>query len=215
MGNASAMQQPRPIKFNFDNVFGDDGSAQQPVAPRARSTYSVDEVETIRRETLVLGKVDAEAQAAAARAAALGEIAQGLKTVMATVDAAILTTRQESALVALAVGHKLAESALAAFPLKEIEALVADCLQKLHREPRLVVRVSPGCAEAIRAEIDAVCEQQGYAGRLIVIAEPSLTGADCHVEWADGGIERDLAATFAAIEQTAERWRTTTSAEEN
>ena len=52
-------------------------------------------------------------------------------------------------------------------------------------------------------------------GRVIIIAEPALTGADCRVEWANGGIERDLASTFASIEQSAERWRASTSAEEN
>jgi flagellar assembly protein FliH len=118
-------------------------------------------------------------------------------------------------MLALQVGRKLADNALAAYPLKEVESLVADCLHKLHSEPRLVVRTSSDCADALRTDIDAMCEKHGFAGRVIVIAEPSLTGADCRVEWAEGGIERDLASTCASIEQCAERWRASTSAEEN
>ena len=135
--------------------------------------------------------------------------------VIAQADAAVAAMRQESALLALEVGRKLAASALAAYPVKEVEELLADCLHKLHNEPRLVVHASPDCAEAIRADIDTMCEKHGFAGRVIVIAEESLTGADCRIEWADGGIERDLASTFASIEQSAERWRASTSAEEN
>jgi flagellar assembly protein FliH len=93
--------------------------------------------------------------------------------------------------------------------------LVADCLHKLHREPRLVVRVAPNLAEALRTDIDALCAEHGFAGRVVILAEDALAGADCRIEWADGGIERDLAKTFADIEQSAERWRASTMSEEN
>jgi len=213
------MQNSRPVKFNFDNVFGAKGgpsqTTAQAAAPRARSSYSVDEVEAIRKESLLQGKNDTEALSAALRAQALNAVAQNLTAVIGQVDGAIAAMRQQSAQLALEVGRKLAESTLAAYPVKEVEALVADCLHKLHNEPRLVVRASSACADALRADIDNMCAQHGFAGRVIVIAEQSLAGADCRVEWADGGIERDLAATFASIEQSAERWRASTSAEEN
>jgi flagellar assembly protein FliH len=205
-------QPPRPVKFNFDNVFGAKTATQQ--ATRARSSYSSDEVDAIRTETFLKGKADTEAAAAAVKAQALSALAQSMATVIAGFDAAVLAMRRESAALALQVGRKLAETALAHFPEKEVEAILADCLHKLHREPRLVVRVSPSCADTLRADIEALCTQHGYAGRVIIMAEPSLKGADCSVEWADGGIERDLTATFATIEQSAERWRASTSAEE-
>lgn len=204
------MQQPRAVKFNFDNVFGSKGNGAA-----TRSSYSVEEVETIRRDTFVEGKAEVEAQASAARAMALAAIAQGLTEIIAQMDAALAALRQDSAQVALDVARKVATNALSAFPLKEVEALVADCLHKLHREPRLVVRLSPDCAEALRADIDALCQQHGYAGRVVIVPEPALSGANCRVEWADGGIERDLTATFAAIDESFERWRTSPSAEEN
>ena len=213
MGTQPAM--PQPVKYNFDNVFGTKGAAAQAATPRARSTFSAAEVDAIRQEMFSQGKADTEARSAALQAQTLGAIAQSLTIALSQFDAAIVTMREESASLALAVGRKLAETALAAFPQKEVEAVIADCLHKLHNEPRLVVRVSADCADAIRAEIDALCEKHGFAGRVVVIVEATLAGADCRVEWANGGIERDLNETFANIEQCAERWRASSSAEEN
>ncbi|MEQ1863174.1 MAG: FliH/SctL family protein [Micropepsaceae bacterium] len=208
------MQPLRTVKFNFDNVFGAKDTGAQAAAPRARSSYSADEVELIRKESQSKGKADAEAAALALQAQTLGAIAHSLTTVISQFGATVTAMRQESAQLALAVGRKLAEHALTAYPLEEVQTLLADCLHKMHDEPRIVVRLAPDGAEAIRAEIDRLCEQHGFAGRVVVIAEPVFSGADCRIEWADGGIERDMSATFAAIEQCAERWRATTSAEE-
>ena len=214
MESAKHMQPLRTVKFNFDNVFGAKDAGAQAATPRARSSYSADEVELIRKESLSKGKADTQAAALALQAQTLGAIAHSLTTVISQFDATVAAMRQESAQLALTVGRKLAEHALAAYPLQEVQALLAGCLHKMHGEPRMVVRLAPGSADSIRPEIDRLCEQHGFAGRVVVIAEPTFGGADCRIEWADGGIERDTSATFAAIEQCAERWRVTTSAEE-
>jgi flagellar assembly protein FliH len=206
------MQPNRPTKFNFDTVFGTNGSR---ATAHVRSTYSSDEVEAIRSETFALGKADTEAQAAAVRAATLAAIAESLVRMIGEFDAVVKSMRHDSAAIAIEVGRKLAEVALDAFPLKEVEALLADCLHKLHREPRIVVRLAPANTEALRTDIDALCQQHAFAGRIVVIADPALTGSDCRIEWADGGVERDLAATFSAIEQGAERWRSSNPTEES
>jgi flagellar assembly protein FliH len=206
------MQQSGPIKFNFDTVFGPTGAT---TGARTRSSYSSAEVDTIRREAFAQAKADAEVQAAAARTAALGAVAQGVARLFGELDARTTAMRRQSAALALQVGRKLAETALTAFPLKEVEALLADCLHKVHSEPRIVVRTSTACAESLRAEVDALCAEHGYTGRLIVVAEPLLSGADCRIEWADGGIERDLAETFAAIERNAEHWCASTTTSES
>lgn len=210
------MQQSGPIKFNFDTVFGPTtATTGATTGARARSSYSSAEVETIRRETFAQAKADAEVQATTARTSTLGAVAQGVSRLFDDLDARVAVMRQESALLALQVGRKLAETALTAFPLKEIETLLAECLHKLHNEPRIVVRTSPACTESLRADVDALSAEHGYTGRLVVLAEPSLTGADCRIEWADGGIERDLTATFAAIERSAEHWCASTKTAES
>lgn len=206
------MQPNRPIKFNFDTVFGTKGT---PATSHARSSYTSDEVEAIRRETFALGKADTEAQAAAARTATLTAIAESLIRMIGEFDATVKTMRQDSAAIAIEVGRKLAEVALDAYPLKEVEALLADCLHKLHREPRIVIRLASANAEVLRADIDALCQRHAFTGRIVILAEPALTGSDCRIEWSDGGVERDLATTFSAIEQGAERWRSSNPTEES
>lgn len=206
--------QQQPTKFNFDTVFGTKGGSQQQTAPRARSAYSADEVETIRKDTFAKGKADAQAHAATMHAAAIAAVAQRLTELVSTLDGTIETLRHESVEFALQIARQLAGTALSAHPAEEIEALVADCLHKLHREPRIVVRVPEPVAETLRADIDGLCAKHGYNGRVVVLAEPGITGADCRIEWADGGAERDFSEAFAAIEQCAARWRNSSSSDE-
>jgi flagellar assembly protein FliH len=207
------MQESRPVKFKFDNVFGSNGAPAQQ-STHARSSYSSEEVESIRKETFAQGKTDAEARSSAARAAAIGAIAQAMLRMLGEVDKAVLSSREESAEVVLHIARKIAGAALDAFPLKEVEALVGECLDKLHREPRIVVRVAEAVVEQLRADIDAMCEQHGFTGRVVVLDEKTLSGADCRIEWADGGIERDLTQIQAAIDEAAERWRASLSNKE-
>ena len=102
MESAKQMQTLRTVKFNFDTVFGAKGTTAQPAAPRARSSYSSGEVDTIRKESLAQGKADTEASALAQQAKPLGAIAHSLTTVIAQFDAAVLAMRQDSAQLALA-----------------------------------------------------------------------------------------------------------------
>ena len=47
----------------------------------------------------------------------------------------------------------------------------------------------------------------GFDGRLVVLAEPGIALGDCRIEWADGGLARDRAATEAAIGEAVEPLR--------
>ena len=40
----------------------------------------------------------------------------------------------------------------------------------------------------------------------MVLAEPSLAPGDCRIEWADGGVARDRAATLATIDDAVARY---------
>ncbi len=203
----------RAIKYTFDTVFGETAPAAQQTTARARSSYSADEVERIRDETFAAGKADAEAQASTLKAGAIANVGAGLASLLQTIGTLETRLRGESVELALTVARKLAEASLNAFPLREIEEVVTDCLHKLHREPRLVVRVPAEMSDGLQAEIHGLADRHGFAGRIVVLPEPSLSGADCLVEWAGGGLERDLNASLAAIDEAVDRWRTLIDAE--
>lgn len=207
-------QPARPTKFNFDTVFGTKGAPSNAPSNRARSSYAADEVEVIRNEAFAAGKQAASAEIAQMQAMALTAVAQSTATLIQQFDTQISSMRAQSATLALSVGKKLAESAVEAFPHDETIELISSCMHKLHAEPRLVIRVASDTAEFIKSQIESLSEQNGFAGRVIVLVEPSLAPTACRIEWADGGVEQDMNATFAAIQEHVARWQSATSHEE-
>jgi flagellar assembly protein FliH len=51
----------------------------------------------------------------------------------------------------------------------------------------------------VRGRLEEIARACGYEGRLVVLGEPEIGVGDCRIEWADGGLTRDRAATDAAI----------------
>jgi flagellar assembly protein FliH len=44
-------------------------------------------------------------------------------------------------------------------------------------------------------------ETSGFSGRLVVMGDPEIALGDCRLEWVDGGLVRDRAATAAEIDR--------------
>ena len=51
-----------------------------------------------------------------------------------------------------------------------------------------------------------IARAHGFEGRLVVLGEPGIAVGDCRIEWADGGVNRDNAATDAAIGEAVARY---------
>jgi flagellar assembly protein FliH len=65
--------------------------------------------------------------------------------------------------------------------------------------------VAPDFVEATRAELTAIAQIRGFAGRLIVLGDPEVAEGDARLEWADGGVVRDAAAVERAIRSALAR----------
>lgn len=194
-------------RFNFDTVFGEDGEIVR-AAPRQRpkSSFTPAEVEEIRREAFTEGSKNAEAASAVALAHALNAAAARTVELLARQDAALAAIRAEASSLAISAARRVANHALDRYPLAEIETVLAAALHAYHGEPRFVVRLTPSMAGPLQEKLPQAIEAQGYPGRVVVMGDPSLRGADCRVEWADGGLERNTDAIFAAMEAEIERW---------
>lgn len=203
----NATPSPKPAKFNFDTVFGSKGAPVTATTSKVRSAYSAEEVEQIRREAHAAGRQAASAEAMHAQAAALSAIAQGTHALIQQFDSQLRAMQAQSAELALAVGRKLADAVVEVAPHAEALRFISDCMHKLHQEPRLVIRVAPQTAEFIKGQIESLSEQHGFSGRVIVLPEASMSAVACRIEWADGGVEQDLEATFEAIREQVARWQ--------
>jgi flagellar assembly protein FliH len=51
-----------------------------------------------------------------------------------------------------------------------------------------------------------MAEALGYAGRIVVVTDAGLLATDARIEWANGGVERNVADVWKEIEDAIERY---------
>ena len=83
----------------------------------------------------------------------------------------------------------------------EIDALLGECLASIAHMPHLVVRCHPSLADAVRGIAEARIAHSSFTGRLVVMGDPELGLTDGRLEWADGGLVRDMNAISAEIDE--------------
>jgi len=196
-------------KFLFDADFSAGAAARA-----AQATVSNAEHEAALAEAEARGyrngisategreRADAERRLAEAFdriAAGLDQVGQRLKAVEDKFEA-------EAVEVALAVGRKLAPALIAREPLAEITELADTCFRELIAAPHLVVRVNGSIYAATKERLEELAQARGFEGRLVIMAEAEIAPGDCRIEWADGGLKRERAATETAIAEAVERY---------
>ena len=68
------------------------------------------------------------------------------------------------------------------------------------------MRIAEPIYEVAHKRLEEIARLHGFEGRLVVLAEPGMALGDCRIEWADGGLARDRAATEAAIVEAVGRY---------
>ena len=198
-----------PAKFLFDVDFA-PGADRKPVEPTI--TLAEHALKLAEAEAAAHGRGyadaqnDAKVEADRRLAEALNRIADNLGK--ATDALAAIETRLEceAVEVAVAVARKLAPALLAHEPFAEISALAGDCFRELVTSPHIAVRVNDALYAPAREKLEDIVRAKSFQGRLAVLAEPDIAVGDCRIEWADGGITRDAAATDAAIGAAVESY---------
>ncbi len=194
-------------KFLFETTFDSDGQIlYDAVKSGPRKSYTPDEVDEIKKEAYTEGLTGVQAQMAQQSAQILGQISESMVKVISTLDADVKTIRADAANLALVVAERLSATLLAREPQAEIVALIEKCLESLPSEPHIVVRVSENAGEEVRQSIADAAAQKGFNGKILVVTEPGLQAADCRVEWADGGVERNAAETAAKVEDIVKQY---------
>src|SRR5262245_29761610 len=177
------------VKFTFDTYF-DDAAAEANAETRTRKSFSVDEIEALKKAAREEGRKHADILATQAVAASIGQVAAAMHTALEAMDGEIERLRADAAGLALVAAKKLAGAALNHAPETEIAEALNVALHHAVGEPRIVVRTPPALVAAIEQHAARIASEQGFEGRIQIAADSTLKGADCRIEWQAGGVER-------------------------
>ena len=191
-------------KYMFDEDF----------ATGERPTMTVVEAERRRldaeaqahRKGFAAGLAQAQNEAAQRASAALALIADGLERLDRALTGIETRLETEAVEVAVAVAAKLAPQLFAREPFVEISALATECFHQLVTTPHIVVHIGADIYETAKDKLEEIAHARGFEGRLMVTPDPAMAPGDCRIEWADGGVTRDQAATLSAIDDVVGRY---------
>ena len=195
-----------PAKFLFDVDFA-PGAEQVPTITLGEHEMKLAEVETAAHRR---GYADAQNDAAVAAGRRIAEALERIATSFGQATSALQTIEarleSEAVEVAVAVARKLAPALIGREPFAEIAALASGCFRELVASPHIVIRVNDALYAEAREKLDEIARAHGFEGRLVVLGEPGVATSDCRIEWADGGINRNKAATETAIGEAVARY---------
>jgi flagellar assembly protein FliH len=191
-------------KFMFDEDF----------AAGTKPTITVIEADRRRadaeaqayRKGFAAGQAQAHGEADQRIAAALGVIAEGFGRLDHALSGIETRLETEAVEVSVAVAAKLAPELVAREPFAEISALANECFHQLVTAPHVVVRIGADVFEMAKEKLEEIARAKGFEGRLVVLADEAMAPGDCKIEWADGGVNRDQAATLSAIDDVVGRY---------
>ncbi|MFY9288563.1 MAG: FliH/SctL family protein [Alphaproteobacteria bacterium] len=203
--STSMAETPSHRKFMFDRSFDGLTAAQRGPAPRAPVTLKPEQVDALKKEAYDAGYI-------AGQKAAAEQHAQGIQLSLNQLDSKISHLLQnfqdvqkeqdvQMRAAVLAIAKKLLPDLTAKHGLTEIQALLNDAIAEMVHEPRLVVRIHESEFDAVNTKIHEITVQKAYAGKVVVLADAEIAQGDCRVEWADGGIERNVQDSWQTIEQ--------------
>lgn len=201
------LRKPAAYSFDLDLSSADARTgAVRGLIPRTDHEAALARIRDEARSTgLAEGAAKAEARAAERLADAAGKIVGALDHLVATADRECEIMRRDASILALAAARNLAGHLIAREPLGEVEALIESCLGPLRNAPHLVIRLRAEDAAALREHLGPIVDRSGFTGRLVILGEDDMAAGDCRVEWADGGMVRDIGKALAAMEDALAR----------
>ncbi len=190
--------------MNATNHFLVDRDFRTPASGDAKRLAALNEAEAEGyRRGVEDGRRQAEAQIAARLADAVARLAAGSAELIAGADADRAAMQEEGLALAMALGRKLAGESLARQPLAAIGELARQAFQHLRGVPHLVVRVNEGLVDDVERLMKGLARERGYEGRIVVMGEPDIAPGDARLEWADGGMARELNRLHAEAARAA------------
>jgi flagellar assembly protein FliH len=191
-------------KYLFDEDFA---SGEKPTITMVEHERRRADAEALaHRKGFAAGEAKAQGDTAQHAATALGLIAEGLERLHRALSSIEERLESEAVEVAVAVGAKLAPELIARQPFEEVSALATECFLHLVKTPHVNLRIGTDIYDTAKDKLEEIARARGFEGRLVVNSDASMAPGDCRIEWTDGGVARDRAATLAAIDDMVGRY---------
>ncbi len=191
-----------PAKFQFDlDLSGNQRQTQVMTEARIAELHKK-AYDKGFAEGLGQGEQTELARAAAALTAAAEKIAGDATTLVRSLSAYDRQARADGIGIARAIALKLASSLISRMPEAELDTLIEESLNTLERAPHLVIRCTPVLVDKLKEMTEAHMAAAGFSGRLIVLGDPEIGAGDGRIEWADGGIVRDMNIILSEIDKS-------------
>jgi flagellar assembly protein FliH len=187
-------------KFTFDTEFTGSEDRPAPAAhARQKKTLTNAELEGLQASAFSEGETNAQARATDALERTIAALTISIRAALDNSHAEVEAVRDDAARLALAMAKRIAPAALAALPTGDVEIALRQAMHQAIAEPRITLRAAPAVAEILEPRLADIAHEEGYEGRVAVAADPSMTGADCRIEWRGGGAERSESAIEDAL----------------
>jgi flagellar assembly protein FliH len=179
-------------KFTFDTEFTGSEDRRAPAAQaRQKRSLTTEELEDVKAAARSEGENSAQARATDALERTIAALTISVRAALDVSHAEIDQVRDDAARLAMAMAKKIAPAALAALPAGDVEAALRQAMHQAIAEPRITLRAAPAVTEVLESRLADIAHQEGYEGRVLIAADPAMTGADCRIEWRGGGAERN------------------------
>jgi flagellar assembly protein FliH len=200
------MTTAKSAKFTFDTDFRDGGNVASPAAlGRQKKILTTSEIEEMCARSKQEGTETGEIKAAENIERTVAALVIAVRAALDQSRMVIEEIRAEATQLAFAAAKKIAPAALAALPAGDVEAALREAMHQAIGEPRITLRAAPAVIAALESRVQAIALEEGYDGRVMIAADPAVSGADCRIEWRGGGSERSEAAIEAALDALIER----------
>lgn len=198
--------------YEFDGEEGaeeeieeDEEEVEVPPAP----TFTEEEMAAAQQQSFEDGKAaglqEANTQFEHLIATALTQISQAIPSVFDHHSQTQIEHEAQALSVATAVSKKIIPAYAEKNSLDEIIHVVQRCLEPLHTEPRIIVKVHESLREDTQDKLKKNADQLGFEGRIVVMANDDIIPGDCRVEWSEGGAERDSEVLWQQIDEIIDR----------
>lgn len=203
-------------KYTFDIEFRPEGDLVSNAArARLKKAYTTEEIDQLSARAREQGLKAGQVRAAEHLAVETGKLAALLTEMLERTRQATDEVRQEASMLALAAARKLATAAIELMPAADVEMTLRDALHQAIGEPRIVLHASQRVADILKPQLAGIAHEEGFEGRVMIVADPAMATADCRIDWRGGGAERSEGAIESAIaELIVRRFSNLSSVEE-